>query len=152
MSVLGVGGEDIEQLHSTRTTLCNSLIIFLVAVCNQLKKKSFRFPRRTAENAQIPAFGFKSSLSVEDLGLLSGSWWTYSQSRSLGSLNLGPARCPAGAELTSDPAAPGLSTPGTPGARTCTIPHNSLTHPQQLRSNTKGHFKILSKLNLKFKK
>lgn len=61
-----------EPEKMLRMTLCNSLIIFLAVVCNQLKKKKnpFVFSRRTAENAQIPDFRFKSSLSVEDLGLL----------------------------------------------------------------------------------
>lgn len=56
---------------------------------------------------------------------------------------MGAAGCPAGTELPSDPAAPGLSTPGATRAWTCAAPQNPSTCPQQLHSDTKGRFKML---------
>ena len=143
--------EDVEQLHLTRTALSKS-DHFLGCGLQSVKKKKkvLQFPPRTAENAQIPAFRLKPSLRVEDLGLLSGRWWAcrHSPFSGLPQPWVG-TRCPAGAELTSDPAAPGLSTSGATRAGTCTIAWNSLTHLQQLHLNTEGHFKLFIKLNFK---
>lgn len=100
------------------------------------KKRPFSFPR-TAENSQIPAFRLKSSLR--------GAFGT--TVRQLRDPQAPPilwapptletgTRCPAGAELISDPATPGLGTAEATGARTGTVPCSLLMRPRQQHANT----------------